>query len=234
MVALGYLENGHIDWRCGGSLISEYFVLTAAHCAPRNNPPTIARLGDLNLKLTNDGAQPINYLVEEVIQHPQYKPPAKYNDVALLKLDRQVEFSEFIRPACLHQTDTFQINKTVATGWGRIDYAEKKSDVLLKVVLSIIDNRQCNGLYEMDGVTRELKDGIVPSMMCAGELEGGKDTCQGDSGGPIQITRHNNQCLYSIIGITSFGKFCAAKNAPGVYTRVSSFVPWIESIVWPE
>jgi hypothetical protein len=56
--------------------------------------------------------------------------------------------------------------------------AEKKSDVLLKVVLSIIDNRQCNELYEMDGVTRELKNGIVPSMMCAGELEGGKDTCQ--------------------------------------------------------
>jgi hypothetical protein len=56
--------------------------------------------------------------------------------------------------------------------------AEKKSDILLKVVLSIIDNRQCNGLYEMDGVTRELKNGIVSSMMCAGELEGGKDTCQ--------------------------------------------------------
>lgn len=90
-----------------------------------SNPPTIARLGDLNLKLTNDGAQPINYLVEEVIQHPQYKPPAKYNDVALLKLDRQVEFNEFIRPACLHQTDNFQINKTVATGWGRIDYGKR-------------------------------------------------------------------------------------------------------------
>ena len=57
---------------------------------------------------------------------------------------------------------------------------------------------------------------------------------QGDSGGPIQITRPNNQCVYNIIGVTSFGKFCAAKNAPGVYTRVSAFVPWIESIVWPD
>lgn len=57
---------------------------------------------------------------------------------------------------------------------------------------------------------------------------------QGDSGGPIQITRPNNRCVYNIIGITSFGKFCAAKNAPGVYTRVSSYVPWIENIVWPE
>lgn len=234
MVALGYLENGSIDWKCGGSLISEYFVLTAAHCAPRNNPPTIARLGGLNLKASNEGVQPINYLVVEIIRHPDYKAPAKYNDIALLKLDRHVEFNEAIRPACLYTTDTFAVNKTVATGWGKIDYAEKKSDNLLKVVLSIIDNNLCNELYQSDGVTRQLKNGIVPSMMCAGELEGGKDTCQGDSGGPIQITRPDNQCTYSIIGVTSFGKFCAAKNAPGVYTRVSSFVPWIESTVWPE
>lgn len=56
--------------------------------------------------------------------------------------------------------------------------AEKKSDILLKVVLSIIDNNLCNELYESGEGTRELKNGIVPSMMCAGELEGGKDTCQ--------------------------------------------------------
>ncbi|KDR24454.1 serine protease snake-like [Zootermopsis nevadensis] len=234
MAALGYYENGNIDWKCGGSLISKYFVLTAAHCAPRNNPPTIARLGDLNLKLSNEGAKPVNYLVVNIIRHPDYKPPAKYNDIALLKLDRPVEFNEFIRPACLYTRDTFDINKTVATGWGQIDFAEKKSDVLLKVGISIIDNKLCNELYKMDETTKKLGNGIVPSMMCAGELEGGKDTCQGDSGGPIQITRPNNRCVYNIIGITSFGKFCAAKNAPGVYTRVSSYVPWIENIVWPE
>jgi hypothetical protein len=63
--------------------------------------------------------------VEEVIRHPQYKPPAKYNDIALLKLDHPVEFNESIRPACLHTTDTFPINKTVATGWGRIEYGKR-------------------------------------------------------------------------------------------------------------
>jgi hypothetical protein len=56
--------------------------------------------------------------------------------------------------------------------------AEKKSDILMKVVLSIIDNKLCNELYESDIGTRELKSGIIPSMMCAGELDGGKDTCQ--------------------------------------------------------
>lgn len=234
MAALGYSENGSIEWNCGGSLISEYFVLTAAHCARKSYPPKIARLGDLNLKVSNEGARPVEYSVEQIIRHPDYKPPAKYNDIALLKLDRRVEFNEFIRPACLYTSNTFEVTKTVATGWGKINYAEKKSDDLLKVVLSIIDNNLCNELYESGEGTIELKNGIVPSMMCAGELEGGKDTCQGDSGGPIQITRRDNRCTYSIIGVTSFGRFCAAKNTPGVYTRVSSFVPWIESIVWPD
>lgn len=55
---------------------------------------------------------------------------------------------------------------------------------------------------------------------------------QGDSGGPLQITNEDNRCLYHIIGITSFGKVCGAANSPGVYTRVSKFLPWIENTVW--
>lgn len=55
---------------------------------------------------------------------------------------------------------------------------------------------------------------------------------QGDSGGPLQITTSSNECIFHIIGITSFGKGCGGANAPGVYTRVSSFVDWIESIIW--
>nr|CAD7261909.1 unnamed protein product [Timema shepardi] len=110
--------------------------------------------------------------------------------------------------------------------------AEDPSDILLKVSLSIIPNNQCNQLYHSESKTNELAQGILPSMLCAGELAGGKDTCQGDSGGPIQISNKNNRCIHYIIGVTSFGKFCAGKNAPGVYTRVSYFLPWIESIVW--
>ncbi|PSN56822.1 hypothetical protein C0J52_02704 [Blattella germanica] len=219
IAALGYQVGANIEWKCGGTLISDFYVLTAAHCTPTKSPPRLARLGELNLKRNDDGAEPRNYLIVDIKRHPEYKPPAKYNDIALLKLDRRVEFNDFIRPACLYTRD---------------DFTEKKSDNLLKVAISIIDNKVCNSLYELDGASRELSKGIIHSMMCAGELAGGKDTCQGDSGGPIQITRPNNQCVYSIIGITSFGKFCAAKNSPGVYTRVSSFIPWIEDVVWPD
>lgn len=75
--------------------------------------------------MSNEGVRPVNYLVVDSIRHPDYKPPAKYNDIALLKLDRPVEFNEFIRPACLYTSNTFEVNKTLATGWGKINYGKR-------------------------------------------------------------------------------------------------------------
>ncbi|XP_046997816.1 serine protease snake-like isoform X1 [Schistocerca americana] len=235
MAAIGYQNDGTLAWNCGGSLISEYYVLTAAHCTHSGKgPPVIVRLGELNLKRDDDGAHPVDYRIVDIVRHPEYKPPSKYNDIALLRLSDRVHFNKFLRPACLYTHDTFSVNKTVATGWGRIDYAEKPSETLLKVVLDIIDNKVCNNLWQSGVKISSLPRGIAPSMMCAGVLSGGKDTCQGDSGGPIQISSNRNHCVYYVIGVTSFGKYCAGKNSPGVYTRVSYFVPWIESIVWPD
>jgi Trypsin len=91
----------------------------------------------------------------------------------------------------------------------------------------------------------------VDSQLCAGLLEGGQDTCQGDSGklqvfvtqrwgllsssfpgGPLQITLPSNRCVYYLVGVTSFGKSCGLKNETAIYTRVSSYIGWIESVVW--
>lgn len=88
--------------------------------------PVVVRLGEHNLKSDNDGAQPVNYAIKKIFRHPDYNPPAKYNDIALLKLDRKVQFTKFIQPACLYTNDTFRVNKTVATGWGSIDYGKIK------------------------------------------------------------------------------------------------------------
>jgi serine protease immune response integrator len=76
-----------------------------------------------------------------------------------------------------------------------------------------------------------LEKGILKSQLCAGDPSGKSDACQGDSGGPLQAKFANN--VYYIVGITSFGRGCAYKNTPGVYTRVASFLDWIESVVWP-
>lgn len=81
--------------------------------------------------------------------------------------------------------------------------------------------------------SKRLRAGLKTDQLCAGFANGGKDTCQGDSGGPLQVLTPRNQCMFHIIGVTSFGRSCAARNSAGVYTRVSSYLDWLESVVWP-
>lgn len=105
---------------------------------------------------------------------------------------------------------------------------EETSDNLLKVDLNIFENNECKNLFQAD---RRLSEGIVTEQLCAGVPGQVKDTCLGDSGGPLQVILPENPCVQYIVGITSFGKYCGGK-APGVYTRVSSYIDWIENIVW--
>lgn len=101
----------------------------------------------------------------------------------------------------------------------------------MKVQLSIIPTETCSESYTTDALW--LPRGIDnSSMICAGEMKGGKDTCQGDSGGPLQTVLKEPYCMYSIIGVTSFGKFCGFAYSPAIYARVSNYVEWIEGIVW--
>lgn len=113
-----------------------------------------------------------------------------------------------------------------------VEYSGDKSDPLLKVTLDLFTYAECNDTFQYDK-NRRLRDGIVDAtQFCAGSRTDNKDTCQGDSGGPLQVY-HTYHCMYSIIGVTSFGKACGLVNNPGVYTRVSAYLPWIESVVWP-
>lgn len=192
-----------------------------------SKPPDIVRLGAQNLNHSTIEHQDIKILI--IILHPKYRSSSYYHDIALLKLAKRVRFSSFIQPACLWQLPELEIQFATATGWGRTEFLGPKSDALQKVELNIIDQKTCKDIYRKE---RRLPRGIIDEQFCAGNLEGGKDTCQGDSGGPLHAELPEYNCVKFIIGITSFGRFCAAPNSPGVYTKIYSYLDWIEKIVF--
>ncbi|KYN17559.1 Serine protease snake [Trachymyrmex cornetzi] len=183
-------------------------------------------------------------VIKDIKTHPDYRPPAMYADIALVQLMTVVTFSKSIRPACLYQLFDTMPRQAWVSGWGVTKYrvliqiklctlGGEVSDRLQKAKLDVVDNLPCTIQHNS---STEVPYGITPSMICAGDPSGNwtKDTCQGDSGGPLQIVHPKSECLFQLIGITSFGIACAMIDIPGVYTRVSHYLSWIEGIVWPQ
>ncbi|KAG8235995.1 hypothetical protein J437_LFUL016528 [Ladona fulva] len=172
-------------------------------------------------------------------RHPEYSDNAKYNDLALLEIGPALEnhsqptVSKEIHPICLPDWDEeSDKGEAVATGWGRVCFGGETSSVLMKVTLDVLNRSKCEETFSREiKYGTSLNKGIDSTMVCAGKLCGGKDTCQGDSGGPLHVPLVRN-CMHKLLGVTSFGNFCGCKNSPGVYMRVSSYLSWIESIVW--
>ncbi|XP_013178966.1 PREDICTED: serine protease snake-like isoform X2 [Papilio xuthus] len=168
--------------------------------------------------------------IRTIHKHPDYRPPSRYNDIALLELTQDMNITDDVRPACLWTKYDFENYTTVtATGWGVTENTTIPTNVLQMVSLNLYSNEVCDPVMPRD----RNWNGFAPTQMCAGVFTGGKDTCQGDSGAPLQITPKPREKIHYIVGVTSFGGRCAQKGHPAIYTRVSSYLDWIESIVWP-
>ncbi|GAB0088050.1 hypothetical protein DMENIID0001_024270 [Sergentomyia squamirostris] len=236
MALIGYGDNvNSLEWSCGGSLISENFVLSAAHCvfSRESGYASYVRLGELNYGITTDTAMPVDIAIERHIKHPEYTITSEYNDIALFKLEKRATLNRYVRPICLSDKRDIREQKAIATGWGLTEYLGKKSTSLRKVTLELFSQSECFEIYQYPPSTKLSRGIDETTQICAGSHSEEKDTCEGDSGGPLQYYDPNVYCMYRILGLTSFGKGCGSAGSPTVYTRIANYIDWIESIVWP-
>uniref|UniRef100_A0A667Y5X2 Peptidase S1 domain-containing protein n=1 Tax=Myripristis murdjan TaxID=586833 RepID=A0A667Y5X2_9TELE len=172
--------------------------------------------------MVSQDSLPAPYLVERILLNENYNNKTNDQDIALLKLTLlRVYYSDAVRPACLPAFDQIFSpgTKCWTSGFGTTEAGAGSKD-LMEVTVDIIDRTVCN--------SRNVYRGAVSkNMLCAGDLNGGKDSCQGDSGGPL-VCQGNDQRWY-VVGITSWGESCGLRNKPGVYTNVPEVLPWIYS-----
>lgn len=240
IVMLSYKGFGGFGQFCDGSIIHNRYIVTAAHCFVGwdESPGTYEVVVGAYNKIEKQAKYEEKYHLESITCHESYRVSSRQIifDICLLKVDRDIEFNEFVWPICLPDSlpppndGTYDKNCTVA-GWGDTRFTGDER-ILNEVDVPVLTYDTCVAWYEAENILIDTEQHV-----CAGYEQGGLDACQGDSGGPFvcrRDTEHNGKevrNLKVLTGIVSFGVGCAQAKNPGVYSNVNYFLPYIFQII---
>jgi len=212
-------------WYCGGTILSDQWIISASHCVDGSKAKDVfIRVGDHDNTDPDDTKfnKKQTFGVKKILMHPGYDPQTVNNDVALLKLDKKINFKDFddtVAPICLpEKLKAYSGEKVTVAGWGLLKENGDQPSKLRKVDLEVLPMHTCRDDYGYK------KSWITSRMLCTFAKD--QDACQGDSGGPL-IWENKDRGVYELIGVVSWGIGCASRNHPGVFAKLSYFLPWV-------